>query len=311
MRSSLDVPRLLRWTPLAVLAVLVLPGKGFPVDFTFGIAAPLEVRGAPGEEVTFVVFPTLATSGNPSAEGAQGWSFSLVVDGGEVAEASLDNLQVSTIYYAQEGEPPLDPYLMDLTEADLRFAAEGWDIWTPTIRGVISGVFLNLQKKQVLQPEGTLRIARVTVKATIPAEGTAAPVRFRYVSGLVNEDWHGIDNYVIHGDTSFIPLLEDAAVSLVPVPLPFIRGDANADGQVDISDALDILDELFVAGTGFPCRTAADASADGRVDVTDAIFVLGFLFLDTVKMAAPYPECGTAPGPTLRDCPPGASGCLE
>ena len=55
---------------------------------------------------------------------------------------------------------------------------------------------------------------------------------------------------------------------------PFVRGDANVDGSVNISDAVRILDYLFRAGERFSCDSAADANDDGRFSVTDVTWTL-------------------------------------
>ena len=42
-------------------------------------------------------------------------------------------------------------------------------------------------------------------------------------------------------------------------PPLFARGDANGDGPVDITDAITVLDALFLGGGSLPCPNAADA----------------------------------------------------
>lgn len=91
----------------------------------------------------------------------------------------------------------------------------------------------------------------------------------------------------------------------VPVPIdderPFIRGDANVDGMVDLGDAIRILDFLFPTmpstGTmlGLSCRDAGDANDDEAVDLSDAIYVLGYLFSGAPPPPAPFPNCGDDP----------------
>jgi hypothetical protein len=81
--------------------------------------------------------------------------------------------------------------------------------------------------------------------------------------------------------------------------VPFVRGDSNLDGRVDITDAIVTLLYLF-GGSPQPhdCRDAmdandaADASGIRALDLTDAIRVLGFLFLGGVPPSAPFPDCG-------------------
>jgi RNA polymerase sigma-70 factor (ECF subfamily) len=79
----------------------------------------------------------------------------------------------------------------------------------------------------------------------------------------------------------------------------FVRGDANADANVDLSDAVSTLGYLFL-GNGAPaCLDAADTDDSGKVEITDAIFLLGALFLGTNTIPAPYPSCGL--DPTAQD----------
>lgn len=75
----------------------------------------------------------------------------------------------------------------------------------------------------------------------------------------------------------------------------FLRGDANGDGAVDISDGIAILQFLFNCGQDCPmaCDDAADYDDNGVIEMTDAINVFGFLFQGGAAPAAPYPVEGT------------------
>jgi hypothetical protein len=88
-----------------------------------------------------------------------------------------------------------------------------------------------------------------------------------------------------------------------PVGTPFIRGDANEDTIVDISDAVTILGDLFL-GDPAParCRDALDANDDGAADISDAVTVLGHLFLGDGPLPPPFPNPGL--DPTLDPLPP-------
>jgi PKD repeat protein len=91
----------------------------------------------------------------------------------------------------------------------------------------------------------------------------------------------------------FEPLRGRACLESTPV---FRRGDANADGKVDISDAIAILGYLFGGGDGPACLDAADANDDGKVDISDAIYLLAHLFLGGPAPPAPGPiACGGDP----------------
>ncbi len=78
----------------------------------------------------------------------------------------------------------------------------------------------------------------------------------------------------------------------------FTRGDANADGDYNVADAVFALSYLFVRGSEPPpCKKAADANDTGTVDLTDAVYLLSFLFSGGAEPAAPFAACG--PDPTL------------
>jgi hypothetical protein len=71
----------------------------------------------------------------------------------------------------------------------------------------------------------------------------------------------------------------------------FQRGDSNADGAMDISDPVAILEHLFRTKQ-LPCLAAADADANDALELTDAVRLLGFLFLDFEPPEAPFRQCG-------------------
>ena len=74
----------------------------------------------------------------------------------------------------------------------------------------------------------------------------------------------------------------------------FIRGDANADGEVNLSDAVTVLGYLFLSG-GIECEVAGDTDDSGKVNVSDVIFMLDALFRGGEPVVPPYPSCGPLP----------------
>ncbi|MCA8960665.1 MAG: hypothetical protein KDC38_09140 [Planctomycetes bacterium] len=84
----------------------------------------------------------------------------------------------------------------------------------------------------------------------------------------------------------------------------FVRGDANQDGVVDISDAVTVLAQLFIAGTSPPeCASTVDANDDGASDVSDVVFLLNQLFVPgALPLPPPHPDCGVDPTPDVLDC---------
>jgi hypothetical protein len=75
----------------------------------------------------------------------------------------------------------------------------------------------------------------------------------------------------------------------------FVRGDANADGAVNIADPIFILGYLFLGGEAPECEDAADSDDGGTLEITDAVRILNHLFLGTAAIPAPYPAEGDDP----------------
>ena len=71
-----------------------------------------------------------------------------------------------------------------------------------------------------------------------------------------------------------------------------IPGDANADGQWDLSDAVYLLSYLFAGGKELPCLEAVDTNDGGRVDVADAVWLLLYLFASGPEPEPPFPAYG-------------------
>jgi hypothetical protein len=82
----------------------------------------------------------------------------------------------------------------------------------------------------------------------------------------------------------------------------FARGDANGDGEIDISDPLFTLGFLFL-GTALPgCMDALDADDSGVVDISDAVGLLTFLFLGGPPPPLPFRDCGFDRSLDALDC---------
>jgi hypothetical protein len=80
----------------------------------------------------------------------------------------------------------------------------------------------------------------------------------------------------------------------------FVRGDSDANGTLETTDAVRVLGFLFLGGS-YPapaCLDAADADDNGCLDLTDAVRILGYLFLGG---ASPPPAL---PSPSIAVYPP-------
>jgi hypothetical protein len=87
-----------------------------------------------------------------------------------------------------------------------------------------------------------------------------------------------------------------------PTPPQFVRGDANLDGVVDLSDPIRTLRHLF-SGASLRCTDAGDFDDDEDLDLTDAVGTLNFLFREGIAPRAPFPGQGYDPtGVGPLDC---------
>lgn len=82
----------------------------------------------------------------------------------------------------------------------------------------------------------------------------------------------------------------------------FRRGNCNADGNTDITDAIALLGYLFLGSEEPPCLEACNADDDATLTISDAVVVLSFLFTGGVPPQPPYPDCGTDPTPSDISC---------
>ena len=84
-----------------------------------------------------------------------------------------------------------------------------------------------------------------------------------------------------------------------PAPAPlFVRGDVNQDGDVDVSDPVQLLLHLF-GNVQIQCAAAADFSDEGKLTISSAIYGLSYLFVGGEPPPAPFPGCGPDATPDL------------
>jgi len=92
----------------------------------------------------------------------------------------------------------------------------------------------------------------------------------------------------------------------------FVRGDANQDREINISDAVFIARILFGLIPDPGCKDAMDTNDDGVLDPADSIFLLRYLFLDGAALRPPIAanlravvraDCGLDPTNDGLRCP--------
>ena len=139
-------------------------------------------------------------------------------------------------------------------------------------------------------PAGNDQLVATLVVNALP--GAAAP-QFSPVPFQDGVDMPPKYNVVSRdGGQAVQPVLVVGGVNLL---LAFIRGDANRDGLLDISDVILVLNYLFILGPVPPCEDSADSNNDGNIDLADTIWVLNYLFVGGPAPSLPFPLPGVDP----------------
>jgi hypothetical protein len=138
-------------------------------------------------------------------------------------------------------------------------------------------------------PAGDLAELRFSVTG---APATEIPVQLASSAGQGNLFFYtGVGVYdSLPAEAEVIPLFVE---SLAETTSRFVRGDANADGGIDISDAIFSLLAMFRGSVQPPCPDSADANDDGKVDLSDPIRTLNWVFRG--EGGPPPPPAGSIP----------------
>jgi len=86
------------------------------------------------------------------------------------------------------------------------------------------------------------------------------------------------------GNIEDAPLTPDACTR-TPTP-PYLRGDANGDGVINVSDVVYLINYLFINGPAPVPLEAGDVNCDGTINVADVVYLINYLFI-----SGPPPGC--------------------
>jgi hypothetical protein len=204
-----------------------------------------------------------------------------------------------------------DASRLALREVDLAgTVAEGaaWSDGTALAGGarITWGVVLDLTEPLALAipPGDGQHLAGVLVDVTargvpgggVAGEEAATPVRF--------EDFPGnppAKNVLAGAGGEPLPLTTgDGLVTIAAAS--FLRGDANGDGRLNLSDGAFVLNRLFRGGREPRCQDAADVDDNGVIDISDAVYALNFLFSRGPPPPPPFPRAGEDPTADTLGC---------
>lgn len=94
----------------------------------------------------------------------------------------------------------------------------------------------------------------------------------------------GTFNFSVRATDSSDPALSD--VQHLSAAFSYVCGDANSDGQVNVADAVFVINYVFKGGPAPAVAEAADANGDGNIDVGDAVYLINHVF-----SGGPPPTC--------------------
>ena len=139
---------------------------------------------------------------------------------------------------------------------------------------------------------------------TATANGWGAGLARIGAFGAGGDRAHGsiLDDVRIYDQALSADRIAEIATGEPPPTERFVRGDANADDSINITDGIFVLNYLFLGGDDPPCEDAADANDDGGLNITDGIFILNFLFLGGATPPPPQEACGPDPGTDELGC---------
>lgn len=213
------------------------------------------------------------------------WEIEVVLAGG------------STIRLLERHEPPEDltvtnPARLIRAELDLAGASrEVDDYWHLVYTAARHNV--DVEYWIVLDPPLALERIERPVHVVEVVAAQAFPRVFPAVRYL-DEDFEVITSPTVR---SF-----ERREALDPDGPQFVRGDVVVDGEMNLTDAVNLLQHLFAGGPPPPCPKSADANDDGTVNLSDAVGVLDHLFRGVASLPPPFGACGEDPTPDALAC---------
>ncbi|HAK94028.1 MAG TPA: hypothetical protein DCM87_03210 [Planctomycetes bacterium] len=238
------------------------------------------VTGAHGTQQTVGVYLDFNRTGNAAFD-VQGWSFGIRHDPHvlDLLDATADG--TDTMHVRNGAEPDFNQFRF--VPADPPGATEGFT----------HGVVIDFQTGITLAPRNNFLdcAARYRLAAEPPCP---EPI----VTHLTPTGALGVPAVrmimVVDGE-SLVPCASGAGEVRIACSAPFVRGNSNGDGRVDIADGVFIFYYLFRGGRAPVPLDAADVNDDGAVDSSDGVYIVYHQFLNGPPPPPPFPLAGLDP----------------
>ncbi len=218
-----------------------------------------DATAAPGSSVELVV--RLDNNG----ENIEGWSFGVCTDPSQLEV--VDVVLGETTANVNGGSLPFFHAL--------NIFPDGWSV----------GSLISPFAIPALLP-GTGYEMYLPVYSILGDSGTTATVQFCETLGSPP-----VSNVVVIAGQSIEPTVNDGSIEILQLGT-FIRGDVSGDGNLDLSDPVELLEYLFLAVGNPGCLDSCDVNDSGALDVSDAVYLLTYMFIGGMEPPAPFPTCG-------------------
>jgi hypothetical protein len=246
--------------------VLFFSGTGFPID-PIAVEDKDELLLAPDGRLDCLA---------SHQQALQGWSFGVCSDPSllAVADATIEGTDTAEL---RDGDGPSFLSISRFEE------------------GVTMAAIVDESHPNVTLPPGTGdRLLRLRYEAGADASPLGTyPVTYCHTLGTPP-----VGVLFVVGGFDVIPETRPGFV-LLPGPPPIFvqRGDANGDRIVAMSDAIAILNWLFLGGPTPGCLEQADINGTGGVSLADSVYELQWEFAGGPPPPAPFPACGPSAAP--------------
>jgi len=224
-----------------------------------------------------------------------------------------------------DGDPGTPPILdiVDLEDVGFNstFCGTGDYVNAPPglagLRGIVSAIHISELggPPSSLIPNHRDVILELLIQMPPVASGEEKECRIFFVDGLRGPGTP-LFNVVTYRSANALPTAQQGLILRVrgaPRKSNFVRGDSNDDGNIDISDAIRIIqDPRVIAGSEehkILCMDAADVNDDLALTLADAIYLINWQFQLAPGFPPPplpFPICGTVVTSTMETCPPGS-----
>jgi hypothetical protein len=266
----------------------------------------LAIEAGASVEVTTWIVPR----GEDQDEGVQGWSLSVshstdvlavdpanppTIEGTDAGDLLDFGFDATSLVEAQTGGG-------GALEKDGEDAGE--------VVGFTSAVVLSFTKPVELSPTRAQSVARAHyLLHADEAAPDRTPGQVRFEDRLEGSQQPIANLLTVAGRTVFpsalVPLEVRPFIAGGPEVAPFVRGDANNDGKVDIADVVWCINELVRNGRRTVCPRAADVNGDGLYDLSDPMYLVQWHYLQGPSPPHPFPDCGVDSKPGGPECPDG------